>query len=181
MKAYFYIAILILVAACVPQNKPTQPTHIQVDSIYTSTDLRSYGDYYQSGHQIYALDLLSEGLEYDSAGYIVGSGCNLYLSDIFTHKDSTTGLPAGTYHMDSTAKEGCFLRGMEFESNITGTYLLVIQENTIQKMLLFKSGTMTIDYTYGDTLLKFDLYTADSTHYHATYKGLHNNDSKRIP
>ena len=172
MKAYFYITILVLVSACVPQNKPTTPTHIQVDSVYTIADLRSYGDYYHSGHQVYALDLLSEGLEYDSAGYIIGSGCNLYLSDIFTHKDSTAGLPAGIYRMDSTAKEGCFLRGMEFESNITGTYLLVLKENKIQKILLFKSGTMTLNYTHGDTLLNFDLYTADSTHYRATYKGL---------
>ena len=74
MKAYFYITILVLVSACVPQNKPTTPTHIQVDSVYTIADLRSYGDYYHSGHQVYALDLLSEGLEYDSAGYIIGSG-----------------------------------------------------------------------------------------------------------
>lgn len=172
MKAYFYIAILALVTACIPHNKPTNPTHIQADSIYTTLDIRTYGDYYHSGHQVYALDLLSDGLEYDSAGYIIGSGSNLYLSDIFTHPDSTAGIPAGTYHMDSTAQEGCFLRGMEFEGNITGTYLLLIDESQIQKILLFTSGHMTADYTHGDTLFTFNLYTADSTHYHAIYRNL---------
>ena len=78
---------------------------------------------------------------------------------------------AGHYEMDSVAKEMTFLRGMNFEGNITGTYLLHINENQIQKIVLFTGGSMDIAYLEDDIRLKFSLYTADSTWYHATYQG----------
>lgn len=170
ISKYLYLAILLFVVACKPYNRPPIVSNtIKVDSIYTKIDIQNHGDYYQSGHQVFSLDLLSDGLDYDSSGYIIGSGCNLYLSDIFVAKDSTISPPMGYYEMDSVAKEGCFLKGMYFDGNITGTYLLVIQENTIKKIMLFTSGYMDIDYVNGDTLVNFNLYTADSAHYHATY------------
>ena len=170
-KIYLYI-VIGLVAACTPHNKPTRPTTIQqVDSIYTESKFCLYGDYYNSGHQVYAIDLLSDGLEYDSAWHISGTGCNLYLSDIFVAKDSTKRLPAGYYEMDSVAKEMTFLRGMSFEGNVTGTYLLLITEDQIQRILLMTGGNMTIAYEADDVVLDFNLYTEDSTHYHATYTG----------
>ena len=171
MKAYWYIAIVALVAACQPYNKPTKPTGLQVDSVYVTADFRSYGDYYNSGHQVYAIDLLSDGLAYDSAWHISGTGYNLYLSDVFTAIDDTTGLPAGTYEMDSIARAGSFLRGMSFESNVTGTYLLEIEEDQIIRIVLFTSGSMSVDYVAEDVVLDFNLYTEDSTRYHATYMG----------
>lgn len=170
MKIYIYIAILLIAAACKPHNNPT-PSITQVDSIYTTVDIKAHGDYYKSGHQVYAIDLLSEGLSYDSLGYIIGSGYNLFLSDIFAPEDCTTHLPAGTYLMDSIAKEMTFLHGMYFEPNLTGTYLLEIKENKIQRITLFTAGSMIIDYIDEDTLLNFNLYTSDSTHYRATFHG----------
>ena len=172
MKIYFYFAILILIIACKPKDEVSIPTTVlQMDSIYTASDFRAYGDYYKSGHQVYAIDLLSDGLHYDSTWHISGSGCNLYLSDIFAHKDSTTRLPAGTYTMDSTAREMTFLRGTSFDDNITGTYLLSIENDQIQRIILFTRGTMTIDYIDDDVVLNFHLYLADSTLYRATYTG----------
>ena len=171
-KEFLYIVILVLAVACTPHNKPTNPTTIQqVDSIYTESDFDSYGDYYNSGHQVHSVDLLSEGLDYDSAGHIIGTGCNLYLSDIFIPKDSIVRLPSGTYNMDSTAKDMSFLRGMYFDGSVTGTYLLMIQNNQIQRIMLFAGGTMTIDYVENNIVIDFNLYLADSTHYHATYTG----------
>ena len=73
--------------------------------------------------------------------------------------------------MDSVAKDMTFLRGMNFEGNITGTYLLQIYEDKIQKIILFTSGSMEVKYIEGDILLDFSLYTVDSTYYHATYHG----------
>ena len=78
---------------------------------------------------------------------------------------------AGHYEMDSVATEMTFLRGMNFEGNITGTYLLHINENQIQKTVLFTGGGMDIEYLENDILLDILLYTADSTLYHATYQG----------
>ena len=70
MKAYWYIAIFILAVACKPQNKPISSEILQLDSVFTTADFRMYGDYYESGHQVYAIDLLSEGLAYDSTWHI---------------------------------------------------------------------------------------------------------------
>ena len=163
-------ASLALLASCTPKNPPTPHTPtLKMDSIYTTADFRSYGDYYNTGLEVFAVDLLSEGLIYDSTFHISGSGCNLYLSDIFVHGDS---LPAGHYQMDSVAREMTFLRGMDFEGNITGTYLLHINEDKIQQIVLFHGGSMDVAYTEeGSVHLDFALYTTDSTYYHAQYTG----------
>lgn len=172
MKAYLYIVLVFLLVACQPPNNPSKPSGVlQMDSVYTQADFRAYGDYYNSNHQVYAIDLLSDGLEYDSVWHISGTGCNLFLSDVFVHKDSVTRLPAGVYQMDSLAKEMCFLRGMYFEGNVTGTYLLTIEEDKIERILLFTAGIMTIDYDDEDVVIDFELYTADSVRYHGMYQG----------
>jgi hypothetical protein len=73
--------------------------------------------------------------------------------------------------MDSVAKDMTFLRGMYFESNITGTYLLLINQDQIQRIVLFTSGSMDIEYIDDEISIDFSLYTADSSLYHATYQG----------
>ena len=180
MKQYIqpvlYILLLsllltILAISCKPQPTPSKPQPL--DSVYTTMDLRLHGDYYESGHSVYSLDLLSEGLAFDSLGYIVGTGCNLYLSDIFVHIDSTLRLPAGEYLMDSTAREMRFLPGMDFEGNVTGTYLLVIEDNQLKRIQLFETGSMQVEYDEDDVEMSFLLYSADSTMvYRATYNGV---------
>jgi hypothetical protein len=169
MKNVIYLLLLLLVASCNPINNPNTPTKpVIADSVFVCADFRKYGDYYKTGHQVYAIDLLSQGLEYDSLFHIQGSGYNLFLSDIFTTSKS---LPAGHYQMDSVAKDMTFLRGMDFEGSITGTYLLQISENKIQRITLFTGGSMDVAYLEDEILLDFKLYTADSTLYHATYQG----------
>ena len=169
MRNVIYLLLLLVVASCNPINNPNTPTKpVIADSVFVCADFRKYGDYYKTGHQVYAIDLLSQGLEYDSLFHIQGSGYNLFLSDIFTTSKS---LPAGHYQMDSVAKDMTFLRGMDFEGNITGTYLLQISENKIQRITLFTGGSMDVAYLEDEILLDFKLYTADSTLYHATYQG----------
>lgn len=169
MRNVIYLLLLLLVASCNPINNPNTPTKpVIADSVFVCADFRKYGDYYKTGHQVYAIDLLSQGLEYDSLFHIQGSGYNLFLSDIFTTSKS---LPAGHYQMDSVAKDMTFLRGMDFEGSITGTYLLQISENKIQRITLFTGGSMDVAYLEDEILLNFKLYTADSTLYHATYQG----------
>lgn len=174
MKHFLSTIIILLCFACTPHNKPVVGPTTQADSVYIIADIVCHGDYYNSGHQVYAIDLLSEGLRYDSLGYIVGSGCNLFISDLFIPRDSTNRLPVGTYTMDSTAQDMTFLRGTHFEDNITGTYLLEIKENQIQRITLFTTGKMAIDYDQGDTIMNFELYTTDSACYKAIYVGYAN-------
>ena len=171
MKAYLYIAILVLVVACQPHNVPTKPAGLQVDSVYTSADFRAYGDYYNSGHEVYAIDLLTNGLAYDSAWHISGSGYNLFLSDVFASAQDSIGLPAGSYEMDSVARVGSFLRGMNFEGNITGCYMLDIQEDQIKRIIGFSAGEFEIRSLGEDIRMDILLYLADSTRYRATYQG----------
>lgn len=174
MKNYIYILLFLFVVSCKPYNGPTNPGSqpiLKADSVYVTADFRQYGDYYNTGHQVFAIDLLSEGLKYDSTFHISGSGYNLFLSDIFV---SDTLLVDGEYHyeMDSVAKNMTFLRGMYFEGgNITGTYLLHISNDTIQQIVLFTSGSMDITLEKDSIQLDFSLYTADSTLYRATYQG----------
>ena len=73
--------------------------------------------------------------------------------------------------MDSVANEMSFLRGMYFDGDVTGTYLLTIEEDKIQRIMLFVGGTMTIGYVDDHVALDFNLYLADSTRYHARYVG----------
>lgn len=174
MRLYLSIAILLLMVACKPSNIPAPSTTLQADSIYIKADLQKYGDYYGSGHQVYAIDLLSHGLTYDSAFHISGTGYNLYLSDVFAPKDSTQRIPEGIYYMDSTIQDMHFLQGKDFEGSITGTYLLYIQDNQLRGITLFSNGQMKVEYIGTDMLLEFDLYTQDSTYYHATYQGAAN-------
>ena len=172
MKAYLYIALVLLLVACQPPNRPTKPTGLQqVDSVYTQADFRAYGDYYNSNHQVYAIDLLSDGLVYDSVWHISGTGCNLFLSDVFASAEDTMGLPAGSYEMDSVARVGSFLRGMNFEGNITGCYMLDIQEDQIKRIIGFSAGEFEIRSLGEDIRMDILLYLADSTRYRATYQG----------
>lgn len=172
MKYCYYIILMLLLLGCIPQNKPTKPAEgLQADSIYTIADIRHYGDYYQSGHHVYAVDLLSDGLQYDSLGYITGTGYNLYLSDVFTGLADSLGLPAGSYEMDSVAREGTFLRGMDFDGNITGCYLLEISNDQLKRIVLFTSGSMQVAYEGEEIILDLTLYTADSLQYNVMYLG----------
>lgn len=172
MKAYYYIVLVLLLVGCVPPNRPTQPTDsLQADSVYLMADFRYYGDYYQSGHQVYAIDLLSEGLQFDSLGHITGTGYNLYLSDVFAGAADSLGLPAGEYEMDSVARENSFLRGMNFEGSVTGCYLLAIQQDQLKSITLFTSGRMQVEYEADDIVLDMTLYTEDSLVYRGRYVG----------
>ena len=172
MRHFIPILLVAFMVGCnTPIYNPPTPTTptLEMDSMYTTADFRRHGDYYNTGLEVFAVDLLSQGLEYDTAHHICGTGCNLFLSDIFTHCDS---LPAGHYEIDSVAKDMTFLRGMYFEGgNITGTYLLQIKDTTIQRIVLFESGSMDVAYTPDGIQMDFKLYTADSVYYHATYQG----------
>ena len=81
-------------------------------------------------------------------------------------------MQSGIYQMDSTASSYTFLPYMYFEGNITGCYLLAIQESNIQQIIGFTTGTMQLEYiSENDIRLDLLLYTADSIRYHAMYEG----------
>lgn len=166
------IGLLLILFACKP---PTPIDHIDVlatyDSVYTTADIQWHKQYYPLlDQQVFSIDLLSDGLAFDSAHHIVGTGVNLYLSDIFLPIEYTK-LQNGTYRMDSTAAPYTFLPYMYFEGNSTGCYMLDIEESQIKRIIGFTNGYVEMQSTGKDIQMNFTLYLADSTCYHATYQG----------
>jgi len=175
MKIIKYILpLFVLLAACDPLKHKEEPQTngnlSYYDSVYVTADVQWHKNYYPNlDCEVFSIDLLSEGLSFDSTYHIQGSGLNLYISDIFL-PDSTTTLQDGIYRMDTTAEAFTFLPYMYFEGNITGTYLLEVDNSSIKRHVGFISGEMTVENIGEEILL--DIILSDSTsHYHATYQG----------
>lgn len=100
--------------------------------------MEQYGKAYDSvPHNVFALDLYSDGLSLDSTRRIVGTGTNLYISDIFL-ADSL--LAVGAYHSDTTAATHTFLLGQDFEGTPTGIYLFSVVESANAGVQVVDSG-----------------------------------------
>ena len=171
MKKGYIIALLLMVmTACHHHNKPDDIT-VPYDSVYVMADIQWHEQYYPLlNQQVFSIDLLTDGLTFDSAYHIIGSGMNLYFSDIFLPMTDSV-LRDGIYRMDSTASDYTFLPYMNFEGNITGCYMLDIQDSQVQRIIGFTAGELQITTFDDDMRMNILLYTADSTHYRATYHG----------
>ena len=75
------------------------------------------------------------------------------------------------YDMQGRVVQSTNATAISVEHLATGTYLLQISQNKIQRLTLFTGGSMDVAYLEDEILLDFKLYTADSTLYHATYQG----------
>ncbi len=173
MKRTIYILglLLCLVGCEKPHNEAENPTKSE-----TQLDKGRcvfYGDYYAEegiAHNVVDMDLLSANLSYDSVGRIVGTGTNLYFSDIFLHATDTLIL-AGVYTADTTAAVGTFLPGMDYEGGVSGAYLLHIVDNAVTKIILIEKGTFTLRYEGKKTHVDFDLVTTEGQAYKGTFDG----------
>lgn len=176
MKISKSIWLLVLVAFCACDPTPNNPTpdtgiNAYYDSVFTIVDIQWHEQYYPLlERQVYSIDLLTDGLCFDSSYHITGSGLNLYFSDIFLPLDERE-LIDGTYHMDTTAAAYTFLPYMYFEGEITGCYMLDIHEDAIRRIIGFTAGAFELSSTGDNIQLNISLYTADSTRYRACYSG----------
>ena len=169
------LSVLFLLSACDPYNHGTitngTNTLTEYDSVYTIIDVQWHKQYYPLlDKQVFSIDLLTDGLAFDSAHHIVGSGLNLYFSDIFLPLDKVV-LQDGVYRMDSTANANTFLPYKYFEGNVTGCYLLDIQDSNIKTIIGFSAGEFKITSIDDDMHMEISLYLEDSTCYRATYQG----------
>lgn len=173
MRIFKYILpLFVILTACQTTRKPQIENIVLYDSVYVVADMQWHKQYYPLlERQVFSIDLLSEGLTFDSAHHITGTGLNLYFSDIFTSMNDSW-LQDGVYRMDTTAEVNTFLPYQQFEGgNITGCYLLDIQESKIQRIIGFTAGAFEISLLGEDIRMDISLYTADSTLYRATYQG----------
>lgn len=171
-RRHFPIVIIIMAmfAGCKPVNVPREQK-TATDSVFVVGDFRFYGAYYPSIEgNVFSIDLLSKGLQFDSLFHIVGTGTNLYLSDIFLPATDSV-LQSGIYDIDTTAAPYTILPGMRFGRAVTGAYVAQMREGNVTDTLLFTRGQMTLTQWADSINLDFQLFTADSSRYHGTYLG----------
>lgn len=157
------VATLLALAGC---NTYTPTKKQALDSVYCVGYIEQYGKAYTGlDRNVYALDLYTEGMSLDSTRHIVGSGLNLYLSDIFL--DDTV-FQTGAYHSDTTTAAFTFLPGRDFEGMPTGIYLLSISEGKSTGIQVLDSGRMEVGLT-SDSLyhIELELYYNKGTLYKA--------------
>ena len=177
MKPYTYILICAAAVAITSCGgvTPTQP--VDYSNEFTTCYVERYGQFYDSlPRNVFALDLYTEGVSLDSTQHIVGSGTNLYISDIFL---SDSLFAQGTYFSDTTTAEHTFLPGQNFEGTPTGIYLLSIAESAVAGIQVLDSGQFTVMQT-PDSLydIRFTLYRGKQQ-YSGHFEGaLHYNDKR---
>lgn len=178
MKRLAYILPLLAVACFLHVSCTTTPSHTpvaqtQYDSIFNYCLEKMHGAYYNNAglpNQVVALDFYSEGLELTQKYGIIGTGTNLFFSDVFlSPKDSV--LQDGEYASGILGEERTFLPGEYFEGNFTGAYLLLIADDKLQKYDLIREGTLSVSQAGSQTTISFSGTLFNGRPYHATYTG----------
>lgn len=140
---------------------------------YTAGYAVFWGDFYAEkgvANNVLSMDLYSVGLSVDSAGYYVGSGTNLYISDIFQLPVDTL-LIGGTYQMDTTCGAQTFLAGVDYDGRQTGTYLVTVTDMGTSVEVL-TDGTFTLSYKGDTTIIDFYMKKSDGKSFTANYRGI---------
>ncbi len=188
-KLFLYIGIISLLFPSCKKSGGNTPVNNTLPKEYTTAIVQNYGSFYSDegfSAQVFSLDLYSQGISFDSLGYLHGSGYNLYFSDIFLPEKSM--LMDTVYTMDSVPKVATFLRGMSFEGNYTGAYLLSITDGQLDAISLITDGSFTLKTKADSIFMDFNIVVGEKTKYVATYKGnpyyidnSKNNASARLP
>lgn len=161
-----YIILLTMLVGCKPN---TPAAYRGLPKTYATAYEQIHGHCYDSVAQaVVSLDLYSTGLELNEDKRIVGTGYNLYISDIFV-PDSL--LETGSYRSDTTAGAFTFLPGKDYEGYPFGMYILNIEEDQIKQIQVLDSGS----FVYRNDSLLFTLYYKNvygsKATYNCTYSG----------
>lgn len=162
----FILCISLLFTSC-NRNNPTQRPVAPRE--YSLAYFIAHGHCYDSvSASVLSLDLYSDGLWLDSTWHIQGTGYNLYFSDIFI-EDST--LQSGDYHSDTTGALFTFLPGRNYEGMPSGTYLLRVNDGSLESIVMMDSGRVEVrDTLDGIADMCFTLYYGKEC-YEAHFQG----------
>ncbi len=173
MKRYLYLIPILLL--CFTQCKETVTnTASKQETFYDKGQAVFYGDYYQAEgiqHNVLSLDIYSPNLSLDSTNHIVGTGVNIYLSDIFLPTTDTF-LVATTYTADTTTADYTFLPGMNYDGQISGAYILNITDGSLVSAELFQEGTFNLTQKGDSTFIEFLLTKESGKKYAAEFRGV---------
>ena len=161
--------LFIIAAVLTSCSNPTPTPSRGLPKEYNLAYEELFGRCYDSiPYNVIGLDLYSEGLTLDSDHRIKGSGCNLYISDIFAEGER---LAPGIYRSDTTALPFTFLPGINFEGYPHGMYILNIEEDKIIDIQLLDSGL----FAFRNDSLLFTLYYRNvygtKSTYHCSFHG----------
>lgn len=161
---------LLLLAVGISACSPTTSSRRRgLPAEYTEAWQTAYGHCYDSvPAAVVSLDLYSDGLSVDNEQHkMVGTGYNLYLSDIFV-PDSL--LAAGTYRTAETGDPFTFLPGRDWEGTPSGMYLLYVEEGQLQAIQVLDSGIVVVRDTANSlTDLQCTLYYHNAYGYRVQY------------
>lgn len=158
MRKYLFLIMLAALTGCRQPHTPI--TYQTLDTLLTFGRLEYYGAFYKAegiDYDVVSLDFYSKDLGLNDEGRMEGVGTNLYLSDIFLSTATPQAVKASdfliedTYYSDSTATLMHFLRGLDYDGNYGGSYVLLMGE-TGYKVLPITEGEFTVTYV-GDTLV----------------------------
>ncbi len=173
MNRYCYLLILLLLC-CTQCKENNAPLEKQQESYYDKGQVFFYGSYYAAesiARNVLSLDIYSKGLSLDSAGYVTGSGVNLYLSDIFLPEQDTF-LVATSYMSDTTGNAYTFLPGMNYDGQISGAYLLTITDGSLVSAELFAEGSFALTQKEDSVFISFLLKKESGKSYAAEFGGV---------
>jgi len=170
----YYISCLFISAMIISCKHAEQPKNNSLASnLFTYGYCVFYGshyDYLDIKENVVAMSLFSPSLAVDSAGYYVGTGTNLLISDIFLAPSDTL-LPNGSYSATDSASAFTFLRGQSFDGNPIGAYMLVVTESGYTVEVL-TDGTFELQ-NFGDSVrIDFDFTRSNGKSYTPSFKGL---------
>ncbi len=130
----------------------------------------SYYDYLGIQENVVTLSLLSPNLSIDTAGYYVGTGTNLILTDVFISQVDTF-LPTGHYTADDNGLAMTFLPGKSYDGNVNGAYMLIISDTGYSTEIL-PDGYFDLT-TKGDSIfINFSFKRSNNKIYTPSFKGL---------
>ena len=172
MYKHLYILLIIagVLAGC--NNKPAPEKKEIGEIVFTTAYSTFYGTHYASRgikQNVVDLDLYSEKIGLDSTHHIVGTGTNLYFSDIFLPSDLTA-LQAEEYASDTTGAEYSFLPGVDYEGNISGAYLLRINDGKLSGYTVFDEGRFVLTQDGDSTHISFSLKYTEGRNMVKTYE-----------
>lgn len=152
------LLLALSLSGCYPPRTPI--SYQALDTILTSGQLEYYGAYYQPeglSYDVICLDLYSKGLGLNKDGVMEGVGTNLYIGDLFISTATPAAakaadfLPEDSYQSDSTAELHHYLRGLDYDGNYGGSYVLMMGEAGY-KVYPITDSELSVRYA-GDTLL----------------------------
>ena len=174
MKQNFFLILIpfFLLAACSQRNTPQPKVRTQTE--FNTALAKFYRAFYSSvgvEENVLSLDLFSEGISLNKEGYMQGTGSNLFFSDIFLASADSL-LTADTYKADTTAQPLTFLPGINYEGNITGAYLLDLEESKLVDYQIFTDGSFELTRRADSIFINFELQREKGGIYKAQFSGV---------